>query len=118
MGATTLGPYTKYEIPDSLLVTFYQIDGVTPIDLSGYSVEVHWWIKSQSPADTVQTFSGSLSDATNGIVAVPWSSATEVFEEVGLHEVEIWVGDGVNRYGSEIFRFQVRESVATSTPTV
>lgn len=116
--STYLDTYQLYEVPVNLLHTFYEDDGVTPRNLTGYTVEVTWWIRSQTPADTPQTFAGSLNDAANGVVSVPWSSAPEAFEELGTHEVQIWVGDGTYRHSSDIFTYAVIDGVSTSEPTV
>jgi len=116
--SSNIGPYSRYEIPFNLLHTFYEADGTTAIDLTGFAVEVNWWIKGQSPADAVQVFSGTLFDPTNGVVSVPWDTAPTVFAETGLHEIQIYVGNGTYRYASEIFRFMVRESVATTAPVI
>lgn len=116
--STVLGPYYQYEIPPDLTHTYYQSDGSTPRDLTGFSVQVHWWVTGQSPPDSVSTFNGSLSDAANGVVAVSWAGVPEVFEESGHHQFQIFAGNGTYRYSSEVFSFQVVTGVAATEPGV
>lgn len=120
---TNLGSYTYGEKPPPLLVTFNDAAG-DAINLTGYTVEAQWKVKGQSPDDTPNSFSCSLSDATNGVVSVPWGTqSTSPFADSATApytvELEVWAGDGTNLYCSEQFRFAVRVAVAgTSTPAI
>jgi hypothetical protein len=117
---TKLGPYTRFERPRPFAVTFYENDGVTVIDVSGYDAVATWFVKGQSPADTPDTFTCTLTtDGTDGQVTVPWGQASpSPFDVAGTVEMEVWVGDGTVRLASEKFRFVVRAAVATSAPAV
>lgn len=126
---TNLGKYTWGEKPPPLLVTFTDNANVV-IDLTGCTVVGEYWVKGQTPAHTPIQFSGSLSDAANGIVSLPWGTtspspfAARNNADDGYLlrpytvELEAWAGDGSVRYASEKFRFVVLASVADATPSI
>lgn len=123
----SLGKYTLGEKPKPWLHTFKDSSG-TAIDLTGYSVVAVWEVKGQSPAFTPVEITGSLSDAANGVVSIPWGTqAHSPFAAVhngnavvGPYtvEIEIWTGDGTNSYSSGKRRFAVLDAVAATTPNV
>jgi hypothetical protein len=123
MSSTNLGKYTYGEAPAPLAVTLYKADGVTPETITGYSVEVDWKVRGQTPADTANRFSGSVSDGVNGVVAVPWGSQSPTpFEDAStppyVVEMEVWAGNTTIRTGSQRFRFAVIPALNATTPTV
>jgi hypothetical protein len=117
MATIVVGPYTEYEKPPPILVTFTQSDGTTALDISGLDVEVVWVRNGET---TEQSFAGTLStDGTDGVASVPWGSQLVTpFDEPGTVFMEVWVGDGSTRYASERIRFKVRPAVALTEPGV
>lgn len=117
---TRLGPYSRFEKPRALAVTFTEDDGETAMDISGYDALAEWVVLGQNPTDTPDSFACTLtSDGSDGSVTVPWGTADpSPFAVVGTVELEVWVGNGTVRHASEIFRFTVRPTVATSAPAV
>jgi hypothetical protein len=118
--ATRLGPYSRFEKPSPLVVTFTESDNVTVKDISGYTAQAQWKARLGPTMDVVHSFPCSLTNTgTDGQVTVPWGTANpSPFDLATVVEMEVWVGNGTVRYASEKFRFAVRDTVATVAPTL
>lgn len=118
-----LGYYTYWEQPAVLAVELKAEDG-TVMNITGFSVECDWKIKGQTPADTANRFTGSVSDGPAGLVSVPWGTQTPspFADPVAVApytvELDVWAGDGTVRTASQRFRFAILPSLSTVEPTV
>lgn len=107
---TTIGPYTTGEIPPPLTVTFTDSDG-DPIDLDGYQAR---WVTRARGSDTEATAVAVVDpdqQANTGQVTYTWVVGD--LDTEGVYRGEMWVGNGTNRYASELFEFDVRAAIAT-----
>lgn len=116
MATTILGPYSQFEAPAPLVVTFQTSAGVD-MDIGGYDAVATWKLRGET---TVSTITCSIvGDGSGGEVSVPWGTADpSPFDETGTVEMDVWVGDGTVRYASERFRWRVRAVIPTTAPAV
>jgi hypothetical protein len=99
-----LGTYTVGEKPAPLVYQYLDHDGVV-IDLTGYQVRFVF----QPIGGPATTANGSLVVAANGTVQYTWLG-TE-FNITGKWEAQFWVGNGTNRWASDLIKWTVRSSV-------
>lgn len=117
---TRLSPYTRFEKPPALVVTFTDEVTGAALNITGYSSQARWRLLGTQPAENSATITCSLTtNGADGNVTVPWGQASpSPFGRVGSVEMEVWVGNATVRRASEIFRFAVRPSVAETAPAI
>jgi hypothetical protein len=106
-------PFPAGEIPVSYEHTYKKADG-SVIDLTGHSPE----IKIDGPDEDVDYAQGLLQidgDPTTGQVYYTWTGGE--FIDVGKYEMIVWVGNGLNRYGSDLVKWEVYDAPG-ELPTV
>ena len=101
---TALTPYTVGEKPEPLTYTFTDGDGVA-IPLTGYTAEFVWQPLGGAATTTAATVSG----AAGWQVTYSWTGAE--LAVAGHYLGEVWVGNTVNRFASELLLWTVRQSV-------
>jgi len=109
---TRLGPFTKGEIPEPLQVTIQDVDG-TAINLSGFTAS----FKIEAVDQTVSGLgagTSSIPTAASGITQYAWVAAD--FTTAGFYRGQMWVGDGTNRYASEVYEWFVYD--ITDAPSI
>lgn len=101
-----LGAFTVGEKPFPLTYTFTTASG-TPVDLTGYTAEFHWAVRSSSSAvyESAVTKPAVVTNPTGGVVSYTWDG-TE-FMTPGRYAGIFWVGNGVNRLASELHTWTV-----------
>lgn len=107
-----IGPFAKGELPGPLQLTFKDSDGAV-IPLGGYSVEMEI-VAIDQVVSGLGLGAASIPTPANGITEYIWAAAD--MGTVGLYRSQMWVGNGVNRFGSEIFEYFVRE--VTTAPSI
>jgi len=108
----SLSVFPAGEIPAAFQHTYKDNDGAA-IPLSGFSASV----EITGPDDTADYVKGSLqiSDPANGVVTYTWSG--DEFIDVGKYQMIVWVGNGVNRFGSDLVKWEVYDAPG-DLPTV
>ena len=107
MADRTLGPYVQGERPAPLVVTFTEEDRVTALDLTDYDARA---VIAAPGVDPV-TRDASVTAPETGEVTYVWDDE-DLLLGTGTFELEVWVGNGTNRFASERFIFYVREPLA------
>lgn len=110
---TPLGPYVTGEIPVPLVHVFTDAAGAA-LNISGFAAKFSYGRRDPSTGDFIDT---ATRDAT--ITDGPAGEATYTFDgtemdESGVWVAELWVGNGTNRFASELFEYVVRASVGTA----
>ncbi len=104
------GPYVEGEIPEPIVVQFFQNDGVTVINLTGYTVNLV--IKDKTKADAQgTTLVGDLADAANGKARYTWVDGD--LDTPAEYVATMWVGNGTVRLASKLIEFTVYTSEVT-----
>jgi len=107
----TNGPYVVGEKPAPLVYQFLNAAGVV-LDLSAsYTARFHW----RERYGAVTTANATITDAINGKVTYTWVG-TE-FPTPGQYVGEFWVGNGSNRFASQLLEWDTRASVGVA-PTI
>lgn len=109
-----LGPYFQGEVPEPVLFTFLKADG-TRDPLTGSPVftskfEFRRW-NTATPTELPATLADQI--ATPGDVS--WAWGTTSMATPGDYEGELWVGNTVNKYRAQRFRWAVLPSVQVPT---
>ena len=102
-----IGPYVAGEIPEALIIQFFQNDGVTEIDLTGYTVNLV--LKNATLADELGTvLVGDLADASAGKARYQWVGGD--LDTSAEYVATMWVGNGSTRLASQLIEFTVYTS--------
>jgi hypothetical protein len=96
-----IGPFHEGEIPAPLTHTF------TDVDLTGYTAKAG--IKRFGDVVDLRDITIDL-PATDGKATFVW--AADDLAEPGAYEVQLWVGNGTNRFASPVHTFTVAPSIA------
>lgn len=105
------GSFVVGEKPFPLQYQFQDSDGVG-LALSGYTAK---FVLREENSATATEFSATWADATTGIAEYVWDG-TE-WPGPGHYLGEIWAGNGVQLFCSELLTFPVRAAVGT-VPTI
>ena len=100
-----VGRFTTGERPAPLVYTFQDAAG-TPIDLTGFSAS---FVSSDLTGTAV------ITDPAAGEVTHDWVDADMT---VGLHKARVWVGNGSNRYASDLLVWLCETAHAASIPSL
>lgn len=105
-----LGTFTQGEKPAPLVYQYLDADGV-PIDLTGYTVKFVYTDPNGSavPAD------GTAVDLATGKVGYTWTG--NEFLIPGPSAAHFWVGNGTNRFASDLITWSTRANVGP-VPTI
>lgn len=96
----TVGPFTEGERPAPLVYTFQDADG-NPIDLTGFTATF---------ITNTHTGTATITDPDAGQVTHVWVDADLV---EGSHRSNFWVGNGTNRYASDLIFWRARPAAGT-----
>lgn len=104
-----IGPYTAGEIPDPLVLQFYD----SPKDLSGYDVEV-----TMSRDDEEVVLGGTASWVAQDLGIAKYEFAEDDLqvadgEKKSSYRMEFWAGNGTIRIASLLIVFDVNRQVGT-----
>lgn len=106
-----VGPYVIGEKPTPLEYQFLDMADV-PISLVGFTAR--FIVRERSVAAAIDR-AAVVSDAVNGKVTYTWQG--NEFPTSGHYLAEFWVGNGTNRYASQLITFDVRTPVG-SVPAI
>lgn len=109
---TLIGPYSTGEIPEPILVSYKDATG-TAIDLTGFSAAVAIEAIDQTVAG-LGAGAVTITDPAAGVVRYVWAAAD--FTTDGCYRLQLWVGNGTNRYASVPFEYFVTTN--TSAPNI
>lgn len=100
-------PFTVGEVPPPIVYEFQDGNG-DPINLAGFEVAFHYRVGGLVPVTRVAVLD---TDGTNGQVRYNW-----VVEDLvaGEAQGEFWVGNGTNRYASDVISWRTRPAVTTA----
>lgn len=106
-----LGTFPAGSIPVAATHT-YKLDGA-PIPLTGFSTAVY----ISGPDETADYATGvlTITDAAGGVVTYTWSG--DEFVDVGKYQMIIWAGNGSQRFGSDLIKWEVYDAPG-AIPTV
>lgn len=108
-----IGPYVVGEIPAPLQYQFQDSDG-NALDLTGYTAEFQWGERDGGGFVNTEIGTAALvPPETNGTVERVWTGAE--FDVPGRYGAYFWVGNGTNRFASELITWQVCAAVETAT---
>ena len=109
-----IGPYVAGEIPEPLIIQFFQNDGVTEINLTGYTVNLV--LKNATLDDGLgATLVGDLADAVAGKARYQWVDGD--LDVSAEYVATMWVGNGSTRLASKLIEFTVYTS-EVSIPSI
>lgn len=102
-----LGEFTAGEKPAPLVYQFQKADG-TPLDLSAsYVARVTYRERFGTP--TLVSTGVTVTSGVNGEVTYVWTGAE--LASPGHYYLEVWAGNGTNRFASELIEYDVRAAV-------
>lgn len=110
-----LGVFAQGELPYPIQHTYYQADGVTPIDLStsgGWTPTVKATGPSTGPYG--QGAVALAGDGSGGQVNYVFDAAD--FADIGKHQLVVWVTDGTQSLASDLFLWEVYDAPGTTGP--
>lgn len=104
----TLGPYWVGEKPEPIVLTFTTVDGATPVNLTGYTVQMVYAANGQpSVTESCTLVAAALGQAQ-------YTPSTTWCATAGKVEAVMWAGNSVNRYGSARIQFTVAAPPGTA----
>lgn len=109
---TRIGPFTLGEKPEPLQITIQDNDGVA-ISLVGYTAS----FVIESVDQTVSglgTGTSTIVTPASGIIRYTWAAAD--FTTAGFYRGQMWAGNGIYRYASNVFEWFVRD--LTTAPSI
>ncbi|SRR6266540_893075 len=107
----TSGPFVVGEKPPPIVYQFKDSNGL-PIDLSAAYTARFVYREKNGVAITVNA---TITDVTNGKVTYTWTGSE--FPTSGDYFAEFWVGNGSNRFASQLLEWTTRTPVGV-VPTI